>query len=115
MSSKRTEKAVERYQRMGKTIATRRAIQDCYLIELSKEDFTFKVGDREPWGVQTRVFKTVNTMKYGDQIMKTNKETVRQWIIKVRENGYSVLQKLLQMHRFVCEEGRYAASVHQLV
>ncbi len=92
MPSKR--QAVERLKSMGKTIATRRAIQDCFLSELQNSEDWNQPGDREPWGCQTRVTKKVNTMKYGDEVMKTNRETVRQWMEKVRQNDYSVMEKL---------------------
>ena len=76
----------ERLRRRGKKVATRRAIQDEYLVRLAAAGFKGRPDEREPWGVQSAVMVAVNRMRYGDGYLKASKEAVRTWIAKVQNN-----------------------------
>ncbi len=81
-------KKIQRLKSEGRRVATRRAIQDTFLMRLNQNNFTFKQGDKEPWGVQTEVLEAVNKMRYGDSMLTASRETVSRWCAKVRENDY---------------------------
>ena len=81
-------KRIERLKSRGLRVATRRAIQDDFLMRLARSEFSFIPGDKEPWGIQSQVTNAVNGMRYGDETMKVTKETVSKWCDKVRRNDY---------------------------
>lgn len=81
-------KKIERFRSRGLRVAIRRAIQDEYLMRLAQASFSFEIGAKEPWGIQSAVLKAVNGMQYGDMTMQTTKETVSQWCAKVRNNRF---------------------------
>jgi hypothetical protein len=78
----------EKLRRRGKKVATRRAIQDEFLIKLAAVGFKGRPNEKEPWGIQSAVMVTVNRIRYGDGYLKASKETVRTWIAKMRNNSY---------------------------
>ena len=75
VTTKRT--IVERYRREGKKVATRRAIQDEFLVRLASVGFKSGTEQKEPRGIQTAVTKAVNLMRYGDGYLKASRETAR--------------------------------------
>ena len=67
----------ERFRRQGKKVATRRAIQDEFLVELARVGFKFGVTEKEPRGLLAKVTATVNRMRYGNGYLKVSRETAR--------------------------------------
>ena len=83
-----TARKVQRLKSEGRRVATRRAIQDTFLMRLNQKNFSFRQGEPEPWGVQSEVLEVVNKMRYGDSLLVASRETVSRWCAKVRENDY---------------------------
>ncbi len=75
-------------RRRGKRVATRRAIQDEFLVQLASKGFKPGPNSKESWGIQLAVFKAVNKTRYSEGYLETSRETVRTWTDKVRKNGY---------------------------
>ena len=75
-------------------VATRRTIQHEYLRLLNeaadKNEFNFQRGEREPYGIQADVMRSVNQQFYGPTRMKTNKQQVSDWVRRVRDNDFEV-------------------------
>ena len=72
----------------SKAEITRRAIQHEYLRLLAESGFSFNQGDREPWGLQSKVMEAVNKIRYGRDKLNTNRQQVSDWVFRARENGY---------------------------
>ena len=78
------------FKETSKMVMTRRTIQHEFLRLLSEDDFDFRRGGPEPYGIQSKVMKAVNQQYYGPTRMKTNPQTVSDWVRRVRENNYKV-------------------------
>ena len=78
------------FQKTTKMVMTRRTIQHEFLRLLNEEWFDFRRDNNEPYGIQSRVMNAVNQQYYGPTRMKTNPQTVSDWIRRVRENDYKV-------------------------
>ena len=85
-----TAKRDIKWRRDSKLVATRRTIQHEYLRMLNEADFSFRSGDKEPYGLQRRVMESVNQQFYGPTRMNTNSQQVSDWVRRVRENNYEV-------------------------
>ena len=70
--------------------ATRRAIQHEYIRLLSKANFSFELGAKEPRGLQARIVENVNEMRHGDGQLSTNQAQVYNWVKRVRDNNWQV-------------------------
>ena len=85
-----TAKRDVKWRRASELAATRRTIQHEYLRMLNEADFSFRAGDKEPYGLQRKVMRSVNQQFYGPTRMKTNPQQVSDWVRRVRENNYEV-------------------------
>ena len=85
-----TAKRDVKWRRASELAATRRTIQHEYLRMLNEADFSFRTGDKEPYGLQRKVMRSVNQQFYGPTRMKTNPQQVSDWVRRVRENNYEV-------------------------
>ena len=78
------------FRQTSKVEITRRAIQHEYLRLLADANFSFNQEDREPWGLQGKVLKAVNKIRYGRDTLSTNRQQVSDWVSRARDNGYQV-------------------------
>ena len=78
------------FKKTSKLVMTRRTIQHEFLRLLNEEGFDFRRDNNEPYGIQSRVMRAVNQQYYGPTRMKTNPQTVSDWVRRVRENNYKV-------------------------
>ena len=79
-----------RYRMVSRQVATRRIIQHEFLRLLKAEGFSFEVNDKEPRGIQLHVLEAVNAEYYGRTKLKTNRQTVSEWVGRVRHNNDQV-------------------------
>jgi hypothetical protein len=93
------EKKLQRLRSEAKRVATRRAIQDMFLIRLGQKGVSFSQNDKEPREVQHEVLIEVNRMRYGDSMMVVSRETVSRWCGKVRGSDYKPTALLSNYHR----------------
>ena len=78
------------FRQTSKVEITRRAIQHEYLRLLADANFSFNQEDRESWGLQGKVLKAVNKIRYGRDTLSTNRQQVSDWVSRARDNGYQV-------------------------
>ena len=69
---------------------TRRTIQHEFLRQLTEAGFSFRQGDRELFGLQSKVRQAVNQQGFGPTRFNTNAQQVSDWCRRVRENNYQV-------------------------
>ena len=78
------------HKKTNMMVMTRRTIQHEFLRLLNDEGFDFRRDNNEPYGIQSRVLRSVNAQYYGRTKMKTNRQTVSEWVGRVRDNNYQV-------------------------